>query len=184
MAIKNKKNIKIFFFVLLPAIFILFTFFNYLRPNDTIKEINDIDYLSIQLTNFIKSEDNTTLKLTEGKKLFPEKGYFYSQKNISDVKQQENGTSSMYFNVNEKTRTLYIYSNGYNKQFCEDIITWTNPKSIRNSFLGRLFQINNYDKMIQFKNISKFKLKLNGNEVLAENLSCKEENNIIYISQY
>lgn len=184
MTHKDKKNIKIFLFVILPTFFILLTFFNYLEPNDTIKEINDIDYLSGQLIGFIKSEDNTTLKLTNAKKFFPEKGYFYSIKNSSNIKQQENGTSSIYFNVNEKTRTLYIYSNGYNRQFCEDIITWTNPKSIRNSFLGKIFQINNYDRMSQFKNISEFKLKLNGNEVLSDNVSCGDDNNIIYISQY
>lgn len=181
---KNKKNIKLFLFVVLPFLFILLTFFSYLIPNNTIKEVNSINYLSDQLITFIKFGEKNSVKIVEAKKYVPEKGYFYSIKDNPDLKQQENGTSSMYFNINEKTRTLYIYSNGYNKQFCEDIISWTNPKSIRNSSLGKLFQVNDYEQMSEFKEISKFKLKMNGKEVLDDNLSCDESNDIVYITQY
>lgn len=175
------KKMKVITFLAISIVLISGTIL-YLAPDESIDEISDLDYSSQQIITYMKNNPGKDLK---GAKIFlPSNGYFNYKKKSPDLSPQEFGNGSLNFDVNEKTRTLYIYSNGYDEKFCNELVSFADPSSLRNSFIGKMTQINKFEMMKEFKSAVNGRIKINGKELLNEDIKCEENNDLVYITPY
>ena len=179
----SKINKKKVFFLYMPIFFLAICFFTYMRPQDPAKEMISIQKLGEQIILANKrSNDNISTKTINS--LIPSRGFFFANKPDDQPTPQSNGNSSLSYSVNNTTRTLYINSNGYDKNFCSDLIGWANPSNVRNSFLSSIFQFDKKVEMKKLRNILASSVKMNDKELTDPTLTCSDVNDITYIKSF
>lgn len=185
MSNNNTKIVQKFllfgFFIFLIA---AYKFLIYFTPGEQLTEVFKIQNTFDKLKVAKQIDNNKGIDYALVNTLFPSKGYFVSMKRDAIAKPQPNGYSNLYFVDNQRTKTLYIHSTGYDKDLCNNLISWANMSDLRKSFIGKKLRAPMYNYLNNYNDMVNNNLTMNGKSLKDNSLKCKDKNDLVYTGAY
>ncbi len=186
MSNNNNKSIlhRILFFGFFIFLFVGYKFIIYFTPGEQLTEVFKIQNVFERLKVSKQIDNQKDIDYTLVNSIFPSKGYFVSIKPDSIAKPQPNGYSNFYYVDNTKTKTLYIHSNGYNKDLCNDLIDWANMSDLRKSSFGKALRSHMDNYFNTYNDMVENNLTMNGKSLKDSSLECQDKNDLVYTGTY